>query len=127
MSILKQTAVAALFFSIIGISACSTTSSTLTEATPEQKNQQELKDITLSEKTKTLLATETDEDAIREELICKREKQIGTHFKKKVCWTKAELEAMRAESKKSMHQMQNGSLRNKGIKSGINNPVQTGN
>ncbi len=101
MTLTKQ--IAALVFAglLFGASGCATSSNLSSDEQITKENVDEkLKDISVSADAKKLIAEETNEEVLREKLICKREKQIGTHFKKKVCRTQAEIDAMREASKR---------------------------
>ena len=87
------------------ITACASNNMT-SEMTEEQKLDKQLKEIQISKDAQKLVVTETSEEALREELVCKSEKQIGTKFKKKTCYTKAELEAKRAASREEANELQ---------------------
>ena len=87
------------------ITACASSNVT-SEMTDEQKIDNQLKEIQISKDAQKLVVTETNEEALREELVCKSEKQIGTKFKKKVCYTRAEIEAKRAASREEANELQ---------------------
>ena len=87
------------------ITACASNNVT-SEMTDEQKIDNQLKEIQISKDAQKLVVTETNEEALREELVCKSEKQIGTKFKKKVCYTRAEIEAKRAASREEANELQ---------------------
>jgi len=109
------------------LAGCASTNTSSYDSKAETNKNSKLNDITISKEANALLASENDESAIKEELICKREKQIGTHFKKKVCYTRAQLDAIRKASKKSMSEIQNSAQRSSGIKLGESGSVLTGN
>jgi low affinity Fe/Cu permease len=92
------------------MASCATSNNVTSEVakaqTEEQKIDEQLKEIYVSEEAKVLVTTETNEEDMREELVCKREAQIGTKFKKKVCYTKSELEAKRKAAKKEADELQ---------------------
>lgn len=93
-------------FAIIGCASNAVDTEATAALTEEQKIDEQLKDIYVSNDAKVLVATESNEEKLREELVCKSEKQIGTKFKKKVCYTRAELEAKRAASKQEANELQ---------------------
>ncbi len=88
--------------------ATSSNSSATNSATPDdvQTIDKELSEIHATEGVKELVANETDEEKLREELICKSEKQLGTRFRKKVCYTKAEYEAKRRAAQEEAKELQ---------------------
>lgn len=99
------TNITALLFCFF-ITACASNDVATETATEEQKIDKQLKEIYISDDAKELVVNETNEKALREELVCKREKQIGTKFKKKTCYTRTELEAKRAAGKREAAELQ---------------------
>ncbi len=92
-------------YSILAVylTACSSTtylSEQEKKLSPEESIQQQLEDINITEDAAELLSTETNEVLIREELVCRNETKLGTRFKKKVCRTQAELDAIEANARR---------------------------
>lgn len=54
-------------------------------------------------------AHEAASDDKRSEMVCRREPVMGTHMQRKVCRTRAEIEAQRAAAESSMRELRNRS------------------
>ena len=89
-----------LKLTLLTVLATALTACASTNHLEEKTIAEQLKEISISEKAAELLATETDEALIREELVCSEEPTLGTRFTTKVCRTQTELDDMRKTAKR---------------------------
>ena len=61
----------------------------------------------ISADAKRVLDSEEDKQVLAEKLVCTKEKIKGSNFKKKVCRTRAEIEAQREHFSRHVQKMQN--------------------
>jgi len=105
MNLNRNIILTAVFFFILVVLGCASVSED-NSSTKINDTYEELKTITVSNKAKQLIVHEDDENKLREELVCKLEKKLGTRFKEKKCYTKSELEVKRKAAKEEAKELQ---------------------